>query len=499
MRDLDSAGRAVGDNPPLPPTPVAWIESSARRRRRRRVSLTGALATVVVLAAAVVGIGISRQTSPKRVTVGPQDQTAVTDPQMRAHLGLDVPTSWVPVDYGNARLFVPADWKVTAGRCPGSAPAWVEVGGPYKQICNGMPTTFIEISGFTEAHEPEAARVVQGYSLYAVAGNPDTFVVPALHVTIDAEGPLRDEALATLAPSSRLIALTYHGPVPSGWNEVGYSGITVSYPADWPQQAVASCGGVPPAQVTLVDVTGPGCGSGGQPETGPTRDGLRMGRAQPWFPNTGSKQTAISNGDARMLLQPGDGDQALVVVVQLNETHGVPVEIGLGIDGRVAAAILASIRIDGRVSTSTTTTEAPASTDRAIAGVWQATSIAGYDGPLTSPPLPEPPRLELGGDDHWKGSDGCNELDGTYRVEKDHSFAITGATTQTAAACVAAKPSTTPVPVVPTYAVLHAAVHLQIVGNQLTFTNSGGRILATYTAVDIPKPKSTQDTPARGR
>ena len=488
MRDLDTAGRAVVDNPPLPPTPVARIESSARRRRRLRVSIVGALATVVVVAAAALGIGISLETSPEHVTVGPHDQAAVTDPQMRAHLGLDVPTSWVPVDYGDARLFVPADWKVTAGGCPGSAPAWVEVGGPYKQTCTGTPSTFIDISSFTGPHEATPARVVHGYSLYAVAGNPDTFVVPALHATIDARGPLRDEALATLAPSSRLIALTYHGPVPNGWNEVGYAGITVSYPPAWPQQAVASCGGVPPAQVTLIDVTGPGCGTGGQPETGPTRDGLRIGRAQPWFPNTEPKQTRITNGNAGMLLQPGDGDQSLVVVVQLNETHGVPVEIGLGIDGRVAAAILASIRIDGAVST--TTTQPPSAADRPIAGVWQPTSITGYHGPLTSPPLPEAPRLELGGDDRWKASDGCNQLSGTYRVEKDHSFAITG-TARTAVACAPAKPSTTAVPVVPTYTVLHAAVHLDIVGDHLTFTDSAGRILATYTAVDIPKPNNS--------
>ena len=211
MRDLDTAGRAVVDNPPLPPTPVARIESRARRRRRLRVSIVGTFATVVVVAAAAaaVGIGISLQTSSEHVTVGPQDQAAVTDPQMRAHLGLDVPTSWVPVDFGDARLFVPADWVVTAGGCPGSAPAWVEVGGPYKQACNGGPSTFIDISSFTGPHEATPARVVHGYSLYGVAGNPHTFVVPALHATIDAEGPLRDEALATLAASSRLIALTY--------------------------------------------------------------------------------------------------------------------------------------------------------------------------------------------------------------------------------------------------------------------------------------------------
>jgi heat shock protein HslJ len=488
MRDLQTAGRALVDNPPLPPTPVGHIESSARRRRQRRAGIVGAVATLIVLVAAAAGIEAGRRTSPGRVAVGPHDEPAVTDPQMRAHLGLDVPTSWVPVDYGDARLFVPADWKVTAGGCPGPAPAWVEVGGPYKGICGGStPSTFLAIWGFTEAHDPAPARVVHGYSLYAASGIPDVFVVPALHVTIAASGPLRDEALATLAPSSRLIALTYRRPVPSDWSAVSYAGIEVSVPSEWTQQARDGCGGVPPAQVTLVDGASLGCSAGGLPATGPTRDGIRIGRAQPWFPNTEPKQTRISNGNAAMLLQPGDSDVALVVVVQLNETHGVPVEMGLGMDGRVAAAILGSVRIDGSVST-TTTAQLPVSTDRPIAGVWQPTSIAGYAGPLTSPPLPEAPRLELGGDDRWKGSDGCNQVSGTYRVEKDHSFAITGATVQTQVACVPAKPSTGSVPVVPTYAVLRAAAHLEIAGDQLTFTNSAGRVLATYNAVDIPKP-----------
>jgi heat shock protein HslJ len=69
----------------------------------------------------------------------------------------------------------------------------------------------------------------------------------------------------------------------------------------------------------------------------------------------------------------------------------------------------------GPVASSTTTL--PAMTQTEIIGKWRPVSIAGYAGPLTKPPLGWEPRLSFNGRDRWSGSDGCNDIGGTYRLE----------------------------------------------------------------------------------
>jgi hypothetical protein len=385
MRDLENAGRAVVAEPVVAPTAVNVIEARGRRRRRRRSGLRAAVAVVAAIGviASVVAVLGNRGTSARQdIVVAPTDK-AITDPQMRAHLGLDVPASWAPVDYGDVRLFAPPDWKVTAGGCGGTAPGWIEVGGPYKEECGVRAPTFIGVYAFADQHEAAAARTVHGYVLYrANAANPNDYVVPALDVTIRAEGPKRDEILDTLAPSSRFIALTAHEASPGDWRTVSYSGITMRVPNGWGQSYLGPCESPPAEHVGLENSSGiaNGCPpiSTEPSASGPTHDNVVIGRSQRVSPATQySVQISTSNG-ASLLLAPDADDRALAVVVRLDATHGVPLGIGLGRDGRVAAAILNSIRVDAAVNT--TTPDESAQTRAAIIGIWQPLSVAGYDG-----------------------------------------------------------------------------------------------------------------------
>lgn len=72
----------------------------------------------------------------------------------------------------------------------------------------------------------------------------------------------------------------------------------------------------------------------------------------------------------------------------------------------------------------TTTTTRPTVTPKALVGEWRPVSIAGYHGPLTKPPLGWTPRLSFDGQGRWSGSDGCNDVGGTYRLGRGGAFAF---------------------------------------------------------------------------
>jgi hypothetical protein len=225
-------------------------------------------------------------------------------------------------------VFVPPTWAVLAGECPGNAPDWVEVGGPYKQACSAhAATTYIGIEGFADTHEAAPTRVVHGYQLYALdAANPNDFVIPALRVTIRAEGPERDEILATVAASAEYIALNYHALVPSGWRAVSHAGVSMSVPADWPQlPPVAGCGWIRSHVVAVGTAAGiPSCPPDIDRMRGPDHNGVEIQDAVPWSENnTGLKQSNVSNATTSMSLlrDTGEDNRALQLAVYVDATH----------------------------------------------------------------------------------------------------------------------------------------------------------------------------------
>jgi heat shock protein HslJ len=188
-----------------------------------------------------------------------------------------------------------------------------------------------------------------------------------------------------------------------------------------------------------------------------------------------SVQVSTSNGTS-LLLAPDADVRALAVVVRLDATHGVPLGIGLGRDGRIAAAIFGSIRVDHEVTT--TTPDTSAATAAAIIGVWKPLSIAGYDGPLAKPPMSEAPLLRFDTATTWSGSDGCNDLSGTYVV--DRAGLHTGRQiVQSAVLCRLT---------LPLRQLMTTATEVVVAADRLTLLRGESQTLATFQRVKTPPP-----------
>lgn len=347
MLDLETAGRSVVEHPAAAPTAVDAIETRGRRRRARRRGARAVVGVVVVAVALGGVVAVTRHSTVENVAVHPVAPSSISDEQMRAHLGEGVAAGWVPVDYGDARVYVPSNWTVTAGGCPTdqSAPGWIDVGGPYKSVCNAGAAwkTLVEIFRFASAAGSRSARIINGYRVYPM--DATNVAVPELRTTIHIEGPQSEQVLSTLAPSSSLVARSVRG-LPSGATRaVSHNGITVDVPAHWDTVDSGSiCDGLPPKAVTLKLLAIP-CPAPVSTPLAPGPDGVLFLATQPWDAATRAATTPLA-GTRGLYVQPDAGGMTLTVFVPVDATHVTPVEVGLGRDGRVAAAIIDSLRPD---------------------------------------------------------------------------------------------------------------------------------------------------------
>ncbi len=109
-------------------------------------------------------------------------------------------------------------------------------------------------------------------------------------------------------------------------------------------------------------------------------------------------------------------------------------------------------------------------TEAALVGAWRPVSIAGYHGPLTAPPMGVPPVLSFDGRGHWGGTDGCNGMNGSYRLGTNGAFQLAlGGMTQ--ALCDRFPP---------TPASLRTAVQVELRDDRLTFFDREGTQIAQY-------------------
>ncbi len=143
----------------------------------------------------------------------------------------------MPVDYGDARIWVPSDWNVNDGDCPKRGRGVVFLGVDPTGPCRDVGVT-IGLSPISIApHAAMPSRTVNGYELYSVApafvtaDAPQSFAVPDLHVTVTLpRSRTGDQILATLAPSARHVALHDTVQPPPGWQHVQQGGIELSVP-----------------------------------------------------------------------------------------------------------------------------------------------------------------------------------------------------------------------------------------------------------------------------
>ena len=127
------------------------------------------------------------------------------------------------------------------------------------------------------------------------------------------------------------------------------------------------------------------------------------------------------------------------------------------------------------VPASSPTSTPQRSTVLSLIGSWQPQSIAGYHGPLTSPPLSTVPFVAFDNPNSWTGSDGCNGLAGSYHLAPLGGFRLVGTILQTLMNCSSQ---------VPTAHVFEAAARVEVTDRQLIFLAGDGRTLARYRRVN---------------
>jgi hypothetical protein len=263
----------------------------------------------------------------------------LTTQQLRAHLGSDLPPGWTPVDYGDARLWVPPTWRIVFGNCDAPAHGFVQTDTSYGQSCSNK-TTVIKLDPLTTTNVPgRPSATIHGYRLFATG--PNTYAVPALHVTLTVKGTDSSRVLSTLAPSSRTVALTYRRAAPRGWRTVTHAGVSLRVPSKWALEDITGKPVCPNPRLNAAVLVGHGLPAGCGVD--PTFAVPVVGSAGISDPLRRPVPSPTTTVDSTSYDAPWYSTH-LQLDVRVDPGHNVAVTIGLGRDGRIGADIIASVQ-----------------------------------------------------------------------------------------------------------------------------------------------------------
>jgi hypothetical protein len=350
--------------------PREVLARAHRTVRRRRVGRAVAGVAVVLVVALVVVAVVATGGASKRVVVSATSTTIVpptslSAEQLDAHTGVGVPAGWAPVDSGDARLFVPADWDVeTSGTCFGGPVAGLVSVGKMPMVgCTPadqypVPEKAVAILPASKAPlNGGKPTLVHGYFVYvAEPFNPlwSVHVIPDLGIKIETRGELQDEILATLAPSAQKVALDFaHRATPAGRAYAG-DGLSMTIPNAWsvstpqgyPCYGFGGGGGGPGLERIEPGIGIPSCPAMLPTAANQVGDGLYVFTAKAFAPDPGPTPLAVLHHDdttIRVFAASGSSN-TLDLFVQRSGSATVHVlTLGLGRDGRVAGGVLSSI------------------------------------------------------------------------------------------------------------------------------------------------------------
>lgn len=179
-----------------------------------------------------------------------QTTTKLSGTPLPAVVTSATPVGWVPVDYGDAQISLPATFAVAypGWACPeASSPGTLFVGPqPTGIVCPiaapRYPSTTVLMRPLVRADhafEVPSRHLVNGLlagELKNHTSQYDGYLVPDLGVTIWADGPMAHQIVATLTRSPRTVPLA-PGPapsIPSGWDTVTFQGLSFAAPQSWP-------------------------------------------------------------------------------------------------------------------------------------------------------------------------------------------------------------------------------------------------------------------------
>jgi len=140
-------------------------------------------------------------------------------------------------------------------------------------------------------------------------------------------------------------------------------------------------------------------------------------------------------------------------------------------------AVVMALSACGSVPTTnvaSTTSITPTDISKGIIGTWRPVEIAGFAPPADAESKGYADAIvTFRANGTWRGSDGCNGLSGTYKVNSSGRFSVHGADVTTAMGCAN----------VPNGNVLRSTGHVELSNDVLVFLSGTEKVLGRYSRV----------------
>ncbi len=149
------------------------------------------------------------------------------------------PSGWVPVTFGDVQVSVPMGWDVVDHRCP-LPMGTVYLGAAPTMSCQNESTNMniVYLGVISSASFPIASPGTSNTIPVEWVDPPDdtAMLIPSLHASVSAVGPLAAEVVHTVTYSPRAVALAggRFPAVPRSWHRVTFGGVSAAVPAQWP-------------------------------------------------------------------------------------------------------------------------------------------------------------------------------------------------------------------------------------------------------------------------
>ena len=235
---------------------------------------------VAVVTAVTLGACGTAQTVPPTTQTVPPTTKTVIHPVFPPLPAVDLsatPPGWVPVDYGDAQVSVPASFPIVyPGQCiggPSVALGALLIGStsaastaPECPAPTKTPPTFVRLVGVHRVPPPYAGeKPIRINDVPIYLGPNDlthrSYFAPSLGVELIAKGRVVARRIVdTLTRSPRAVVLTRGSPpaVPSSWRWVSFAGLRFSVPSSWPVQRTDKWNLCGPVGIALLRGCDPG-------------------------------------------------------------------------------------------------------------------------------------------------------------------------------------------------------------------------------------------------